>query len=236
MKTTLKAATAAILVATAGLPAIVPNVAHATGIPVFDGAAAANFLQQMMKLKEQLDTMRSQLSQAEQMYESVTGSRGFGDVMRNSQLRQYLPDDMVSVYDSVNGGGYSGISGAIDDILDAEGFDGSIDDMQDHIVQRSRNAAATDKAMGLRAYEGAQARLDQIEALMNQISATQDQKGIDELQARIAGEQAAIQNEMTKLQMISQLQAAEQRLVAEQRREMNRRILSSDNTAMPGIN
>ncbi|MDH2436866.1 P-type DNA transfer protein VirB5 [Pokkaliibacter sp. MBI-7] len=236
MKTTLKAATAAILVATAGLPAIVPNVAHATGIPVFDGAAAANFLQQMMRLKEQLDTMRSQLSQAEQMYESVTGSRGFGDVMRNSQLRQYLPDDMVSVYDSVNGGGYAGISGAIDDILDAEGFDGSIDDMQDHIVQRSRNAAATDKAMGLRAYEGAQARLDQIEALMNQISATQDQKGIDELQARIAGEQAAIQNEMTKLQMISQLQAAEQRLVAEQRREMNRRILSSDNTAMPGIN
>jgi len=172
------------------------------------------------------------------LYESVTGSRGFGDVMRNSQLRQYLPDDddMVSVYDSVNGGGYPGISGAIDDILDAEGFDGSIDDMQDHIVQRSRNAAAIDKAMGLRAYEGAQARLDQIEALMNQISATQDQKGIDELQARIAGEQAAIQNEMTKLQMISQLQAAEQRLVAEQRREMNRRILSSDNTAMPGIN
>lgn len=70
---------------------------------------------------------------------------------------------------------------------------------------------------------------------MDEISRTQDQKAIEELQARIAGEQAAIQNETTKLQMIAQLRQAEQALISEQRRERNMRILSSGNQGMPTI-
>jgi len=42
-----------------------------------------------------------------------------------------------------------------------------------------------------------------------------------------------VQNETTKLQMISQLAAAEQKLVDDQRRQMNRDILNPDNTGMP---
>ncbi len=107
--------------------------------------------------------------------------------------------------------------------------------MQRQIEQRSRMAAATNKAVGLRAYQGAHQRLNQIEGLMDQIDQTQDQKSIQELQARLAGEQAAIQNETTKLQLIAQLQSAEQRLVDEQKREMSRRILNPENQGMPSI-
>ena len=70
---------------------------------------------------------------------------------------------------------------------------------------------------------------------MGQINGTSDPKAIDELQARIGAEQAAINNEATKLQMIAMLQQAEQRLIDEQRTQLNRRILSSSNTGFPSL-
>ncbi|EBP5855033.1 P-type DNA transfer protein VirB5 [Salmonella enterica] len=225
------------LVMTAAVAAILgaASPVMAQGIPVFDGTRAADFLQQFARMKEQLDTAKDQLAEAQRMYEAVTGDRGLGNLMRNAQLREFLPDDLRTVYDSANGGGYAGISGSINDILRDERLNGSVADMRRSIEERSRTAAATDKAVGLRAYEGAQQRLAQIEGLMDEISRTQDQKAIEELQARIAGEQAAIQNETTKLQMIAQLRQAEQALISEQRRERNMRILSSGNQGMPTI-
>lgn len=225
------------LVMTAAVAAILgaASPVMAQGIPVFDATRAADFLQQFARMKEQLDTAKDQLAEAQRMYEAVTGDRGLGNLMRNAQLREYLPDDLRTVYDSANGGGYAGISGSINDILRDERLNGSVADMRRSIEERSRAAAATDKAVGLRAYEGAQQRLAQIEGLMDEISRTQDQKAIEELQARIAGEQAAIQNETTKLQMIAHLRQAEQSLISEQRRERNMRILSSGNQGMPTI-
>lgn len=207
----------------------------AAGIPVYDGARAADFAQQFLRMQEQLETARQQLSEARHMYEAMSGSRGFGQLMRNPQLREFLPQDMQSVYDAARGGGYAGISGGIAEIEEQERFVGSIDDMQRHISERQRRVAATDKAVGLRGYAGAQQRLDQLEGLMDAIDQTEDPKAIAELQARINGEQAAIQNETTKLQMIAQLQNAEQRLVDEQKRAMSRRILNPENQGMPSI-
>lgn len=62
-----------------------------------------------------------------------------------------------------------------------------------------------------------------------------DQKAIAELAARISAEKAAIQNETTKLQMLSMLQDAEQKLIAVQKHEVSRKILDPDNTGMPVI-
>lgn len=208
----------------------------AAGIPVFDATRAADFIQQFARMKEQLDTARQQLAEAQRLFDSMSGIRGFGDLFRNTGLREYLPDDLRKIYDSVNGGGYAGISGSIQDILNQERLGtGSVNDLRQAIVDRERNAAATEKAVGLRGYEGAQRRLAQIEALMDEIGRTQDQKAIEELQARIAAEQAAIQNETTKLQLIAHLREAERKLIAEQRRELNQRILSNQNTGMPQI-
>src|SRR5690625_3104837 len=119
------------LVFTAAIAVIVgaASPVMAQGIPVFDATRAADFLQQFTRMKEQLDTARDQLAEAERMYESVTGTRGLGDLMRNTQLREYLPDDLRTVYDSASGGGYAGISGSINDILRDEQLNGSVADM-----------------------------------------------------------------------------------------------------------
>lgn len=222
-------------VAAALMGGIASAPALASGIPTFDGAAAANFLQQFQEMQKQLETAKSQLSEAQKMYETVSGYRGFGDVLRNQELAKYLPDDWKGVYDSVQSGNYHDITGTVKDILSDEQISGNTNEARTATLEREAKLAATNKAMGMQAFQGAQQRLTQIEGLMNQIGQTQDPKAISELQARIAGEQAAIQNETTKLQMMAQLQTAEKDLLVQQKREIMRKDFSAANTGMPEI-
>ena len=66
-------------------------------IPVTDGASIAkqiaNQVETIQKWKLQYDQMMSQIDQAKQQYESLTGSRGLGNVMNDPSLRDYLPND-----------------------------------------------------------------------------------------------------------------------------------------------
>ena len=215
--------------------------AHA-GIPVIDSVAIAKAVQQVAawskqyeQMVEQIQEAQKQVQQLKNTYESMTGSRGLGSVLANPGLPQFLPEEWKTIYETAAGGGYAGISGSLAQILADQQMSGSIADREQQFMRRSLEAAATDKATGLRAFEGAKARLTQIQSLMSQIDGTSDPKAIAELQARIQSEQAAINNEATKLQMVAMLQQAEQRLIAEQRQDTNLRLLSSTNTTMPGI-
>lgn len=209
------------------------NQALAT-ISVIDSANLSNSAKQVTAWAQQLEAMKRQLEQAKQQYIALTGNRNLGQILYNSELRNKLPAEYQAIYNMAGSSNY-GISGSISDIINLEKLSGSTADMQKNIEARSARTAATNKAVGLKAYAGANKRLLQIEALMNKINETQDLKAINELQARIAIEQAAIQNEMTKLQMIGQLQAAEQHLINEQKLELSRRLLNSTNTEMPRI-
>ena len=60
-------------------------------IPVTDGASIgqqiAAQVETIAKWKLQYDQMVSQIDQAKQQYESLTGSRGLGNIMNNPALR-----------------------------------------------------------------------------------------------------------------------------------------------------
>lgn len=219
---------ATVAMAAASSPAMAQQV-------VFDPTAAINFAKGLVEVKAQLETAKSQLGEAQKMYASVTGSRGFGDLLRDGNLDQYLPADAKALYDGSGGG--AGISGSIDDILRYEQSQqtGTVAEVEARLREREGTAAATEKAVGLRAYEGAQVRLDQIDALLDRTAETEDAKGVAELQVRLAGEQAAIANETAKLQLIANLQAAEEKLITGQKRELSRRILNRTNQGMPSI-
>lgn len=210
-------------------------------VAVFDASNLTYQLEQIEHQKSQIDHMynqitqlKAQVEQTKKQYEAVTGTRNLGEIFNNSALKNVLPSEWKNIYNASQNGNY-GISGSISDILKEEKYIGSITDMQKSIQARSQQSTATDKAIGLKAYEGAQQRLAQIESLMKKINSTQDPKAISELQARISVEQATIQNETSKLQMISQLQQAEKQLVEEQKKDMNYRILNSNNKSMPTI-
>ncbi|EMP3151377.1 P-type DNA transfer protein VirB5 [Salmonella enterica] len=218
-----------ILVSTI-LAALVASSANAQ-IPVTDGASIANSVQQqvetMAKWKLQYDQMVSQIDQMKQQYSAVTGSRGMGELFNNSQLRDYLPQDWQGVYDSVKNGGYSGLSGRGAEVYaDNKVFDScayiSMDDAKKACEARAVKASQ-DKGFALDAYDAAKSRLNQIDQLMRQINQTQDPKAIAELQGRIGIEQAAIANEQTKLQLYSMVAQAEEKVQAQQQREIQAR-------------
>ncbi len=202
------------------------TAAHPQGIPVFD---SSSFGQMVLSVK----ALGDQLAQLQATHQAVSGTRNLGAVLYNPALRGYLPADWARVYDTAAAGGYAGISGPLTAVQDAERLPGTVTDAQASIAARSRTTAMTDKAVGLRAFEGARERLAQIELLMRQINLTRDAKGVQEIQARIGVEQAAVQNETTKLQLLAMLQRAEERLVEQQKSDLAQRILSASNRGMP---
>jgi len=198
-------------------------------IPVTDVASittqVTNQIETIAKWKMQYDQMVSQIDQMKQQYESLTGSRGLGQVMNNPALRDYLPGDWQGVYDAVKSGGYAGLSGTARTVYDQNKiFDGCahIGNAQQRTECEARAVKpAQDQAFALDAYDKAKSRLNQIDSLMAKINDTPDPKAIAELQGRISAEQAMIQNEQTKLQLYAMAAQAEHRIQQQRAREMS---------------
>lgn len=188
------------------------------------GAQAADMASQLNQLKQQYQQMQQQ-------YQSITGSRGMGTIMNNPALRSYLPDNWKGVYDSVKSGGYSGLSGTGQSVYNANKIYDSCGYMTTTDQRIACEARAVkpsqDKGFAMDAYDTANSRINQIDQLMEQINQTHDPKDIAELQARIGAEQANIQNEQTKLQLYSMVAAADEKVQAQQQREIQARTWSA---------
>lgn len=219
----MKALVAALAITMAG--------AASAQIPVTDGASIAQSIQNQIetiaKWKMQYDQMTSQINQMKQQYESLTGSRGLGQILNNSALRDYLPSDWQGVYDAVKKGGYAGLSGRASSIYSAAKiFDScghiTIGD-EKRLCEARAVKASQDQAFALDAYDKAKSRLNQIDGLMSKINDTSDPKAIAELQGRIAAEQAMIQNEQTKLQLYAMVAQAEDKIQQQQQQELEAR-------------
>ncbi len=189
--------------------------AHAQGIPVYD---AQNVLQAIATVGQ----LKQEVQQELQLYQSLSGTRGFGGLMSNPVLSNSLPSNWQSVYAAIQNGGYAGLTGSAQALRSASEIYNCEDQsgIDQQVCQRALNKPFQDKAFGTQAYQTELQELDQIQALMQQIDVTQDQKGVAELQARIQTESTAVGNEMTKLQLFRMLADTEDRLVAEQQQEL----------------
>ena len=155
----------------------------------------------------------------------VSGSRYLG-VNNTPGINGQIPEP---------GSIYTGSYGETRSIMNTERVSTTNRASQDELRERNFQSAASEKALALKTYEGAESRLDNINTLISKISTTTDPKAIQDLQARIGAEQALVSNESTKLQMVSQLSRSEEKLVDEKRKQMNRDILNPANTDMPEI-
>lgn len=189
----------------------------------------AEFAANTARWAQQVEQMTSQINQMKQQYQSITGSRGLGTIMNNPALRDYLPQDWQRVYDSVQSGGYAGLSGRAAQIYnDRKVYDACSQFMttqQRTSCQAQAVKPSQDKAFALDAYDAAKDRLRQIDQLMGKINDTADPKAVAELQGRISAEQAMIQNEQTKLQMYQMAAQAEDRLQRQRQREINAQLV-----------
>ena len=198
-------------------------VVNAGGIPVFDGAqtaqAAANFL-------KEIEQMVAQVEQMKQQYKAITGSRNLGEILTNTGLKSALPQDWQKVYNSIQNGGYKGLDGAARAIADASKLVEKCKAYQDGSErQKTCQTAAVQSAQTQtyikNALDNAEARLVNLKKLAIRINSATDPKAIADLTARINIEQAAIQNEQTRLQLFAKLSDIQEKNAEQAARNAN---------------
>jgi type IV secretion system protein VirB5 len=191
------------------------NSARAQGIPVYDAQGVLQAIATVTQLKQDVQ-------QEIQIYQSTVGTRGFGALLSNPIVANSLPSNWQSVYTAVQNGGYAGLTGSAQALRSASQIYNCEDQsgIDQQVCQRALNKPFQDKAFGQQAYQTELQELNQIQSLAQQIDATQDPKGVAELQARIQAESTTVGNEMTKLQLFRMLSDAEDKLVAEQQSEL----------------
>jgi type IV secretion system protein VirB5 len=198
--------------------------AMAQGVPVTDAMniaqSVANTARQITQMGLQLTALKDQYTQMITQYQSMTGSRGFGENYQNKQTyKDYLPNEWKSVYDKISSGGYSGLTSSGSSVRSSnqqyEICNGMVS-YQKTACERQTALAYQHKANGTEAYDKAKARITQIEALMKKAGETKDQKEILELNARIQAEQTMINNEAIKLKMYKMIAESEKQLADQQ--------------------
>jgi type IV secretion system protein VirB5 len=192
---------------------------------VIDVQALVQLMQQLETLNQELTTARSQLGQAQQEYQSMTGSRGMQNLLSGT-VRNYLPSNVTELTQALSqvNSGYSGLSSAVQSalasnaVLTPQQLAQLPPDLQARITA-SRTTAALLQGLTSSALSNSSSRFAAIQQLINAIGAAPDQKSVLELQARITAESSMLQNEQTKLQSLYQVAQAQQWVNAQQERE-----------------
>jgi type IV secretion system protein VirB5 len=188
-------------------------------IPVTDVLSLVQQVQQVLawaqqysQMVETLQHQVDQITQLENTYNSMTGSRGLGALLNGpaqQTSRRYLPADLAQIYDLYSGGivpGYNALVARINALrgtlstLPPGYFDAGTDAAAE--LTRALNALATQRAMAEAAYRTTTDRVPAVESLMGAIAGANDPKAISELQARIAGEQVLAANESNRIQLM----------------------------------
>lgn len=202
MKAKLNVRTKAVTVALSCLMLATPAISSASGIPVFDGAAAANALQSLIQMKQQIDNQIKQITELKSQVKALTGTRNLGNILKTEAYEQ-LPDEWKSVYNSAS----TLKNGNYKDLLSAKNYNPSAD--SERLVQQFD--------LTLKAIKDSEVRMDNIKRLMDQVNQTQDMKAAADLQSRIALENAKIQQNQTNLDMMARFMDIQEKVQVQKR-------------------
>jgi|GEM_PF-468293 len=207
------------------------------------GKEAASWAKQASDMAGQAKAWIKQGEDMKAEYDAITGIRSFGDLFNSPVLRNDMPSDWNSVYDSgkdmaavgAEAGKIADMRGWSDKIKAAERLSGTMDSDIARVAQRASDMAVANKAVGQNAYAKQPGLMEQIKALMGQINQTTDAKSVWDLQARLAAEGAAQTAEQNSLLLMVQLQKSEEDLAREQRLGLSRSIIGNTSTAIPSL-
>ncbi|HEV2702709.1 MAG TPA: type IV secretion system protein [Steroidobacteraceae bacterium] len=192
---------------------------------VIDVSALAQLMQQVQTLDQALTTARGQLSQAQQDFQAITGTRGMQNLLSGT-VRNYLPanmSDLSAALAQVNSGN-SNLSTAIQAAIQTNAVLSpqqlaSLPPAQQARISAWRSTIALLQGITGAALSNSSGRFDSLQQLISAIGGATDQKAALDLQARIGAEAGMLQNEQTKLQSLYQAAQAQQWANEQQDRE-----------------
>ncbi|HSZ09538.1 MAG TPA: type IV secretion system protein [Steroidobacteraceae bacterium] len=191
---------------------------------VVDAPAIVQLIQEVQTTAQQLATAKSQLLQAEQALQTMTGDRGMEQLLSGT-VRNYLPSNWTEVSGVLQGaGGFGALSTDVQSVMSANAVLSpqrlaSLPSSGQQLIQGERQWSAMQQALSHQALSSASNRFASIQSLISAISAAADQKGILDLQARISAELGMMQNEQLKVQILNQSTQAQQASLRQQARE-----------------
>lgn len=202
----------------AGAPA-----AHAQWA-VIDVQAVARLAEEAQTLQQSLATAQSELQQARQTLQAMSGTRGMERLLAGT-VRNYLPSDWGQVAAlGAGGGAYGDLAASVQGLVGANAVlpEAAVallapDEQRRLVATRAR--IATEQTLFQSALRNASSRFAALQSLIDAIPAATDQKGILDLQARIGAESGMLQNEQTKLLVLAQALRAEAAVARQQQRE-----------------
>lgn len=192
---------------------------------VIDVNAIAQLAKEVATLQQQLSTAQAELSEARTTYQAMTGDRGMENLLAGTQ-RNYLPTDWADLQQVLQGSSsaYGALASSTQGLIAANAVLSSqqmaaLSPTERTEMLADREHAALLQALTRDALSTASARFGDLQQLINAIPTATDQKAALDLQARIAAEQAMLENETIKLSVLYQTQAAEKEAEDEQIRE-----------------
>lgn len=198
------------------------------GIPVIDVANLAQAIQQVLAWAQQYQQMVQQYQQLQQSYAAITGGRGMEAVMPiTNAARNYLPQDYSELANVMNNTSttYSGMATQVRGIMSTNAVlsNGQVSGMSgqaQQVINLGRQSAALLETISREAQRNSSQRMASQQQLITAIGGASDDKAIQDLQGRIAAEQAMLTVDQTKLQAMYQLAQAQEL----QRQQMAREV------------
>jgi type IV secretion system protein VirB5 len=190
------------------------SAAHAQWA-VIDVGAIAQLLNQIQIMEQELRTAQNDLAQAQQLYQSVTGTRGMQNLLSGTN-RNYLPTNWTQVLSAMSGtGSYGSLNAGIQSSIAANSVLSpaamqNFSPAERTLVQTQRQNTALLQNVSQQALATTSSRFASMQTLINSIGTARDPKAIQDLQARIIAEQATLQNDQTKLQALYQAAQAQE--------------------------
>jgi len=213
----LRTRSAAVLMAAALLGQ--SGLSLASGIPVVDGASIADrmikHIETMAKYAEQIAVMQDQLKSQKRQLEAITGSRNLGDILNNPAIRDALPSDVRDIL-RASESNLGALANTVERIKQEEMLTGDYAQDSRRLAQRAQDLAYRSRALLEQTQTAMTARMRQVDQLQRQINHTTDPKAIADLQARLMVEQANIQVDQTRADLLSRQLQAEQALMQQQ--------------------
>lgn len=182
------------------------NLAY-SAIPVIDPAAIAQAVTQVQNQVSQIQNMRQQLK-------AITDNGNYADLLKDPNLRKalnkYLPKGYTDIIQAVQKGDAGALQSAYEQVQQAEAQKRSSMTGE----QRLKIAQATQEAQMIVMMKGLDVRSSSLENLVNQLNRTQNTAQKQDLMNALQAEQAMIQIDLGKMQVMFQM-AEQQRRSAE---------------------
>lgn len=182
---------------------------------VIDVSAINQLVQEVQTLQQQLQTAEQSLLQQQAQVRAMTGARGMQNLLSGTN-RNYLPPDWTTLASLVTqaSGVYQALAGGIQSLMAANAIltpaqVAALSPAEQSDLNSARASAAILEATSRAALSNTSARFAALQQLIQAIPSANDQKGALDLQARIQAEQAMLENENTKIQVLDQTLAAQ---------------------------